>query len=100
MKKEQKSKRKSATELLPSWDLSDFYDSPSSPKITKDFEKIASEVEKFVKKFQGKLEKFNSAKDASHLFLAISASLGRTFLSLTRIPKATLSKTVMWRNSA
>lgn len=61
-----------SNELLPRWDLSDFYSSQQDPQIQKDFNQVKSLVEDFVKAYQGK---FTSDKKwtGDELYAAIQA---------------------------
>lgn len=43
-------------DVLPKWDLSDFYENPHDPKIESDFEAIQTDIESFKGFYQGQVE--------------------------------------------
>ncbi len=51
---------------LPEWSLDDLYESPDSPKLVADLEKVAADVAQFSNDYRGKLAALAAAPNASH----------------------------------
>jgi oligoendopeptidase F len=66
-------------EVLPSWDLSDLYDSPESPRIAADLERAMRDAKAFATAYRGKLAELEPAAMAQSLaeYERIEESLGR-----------------------
>jgi oligoendopeptidase F len=66
-------------EMLPSWDLSDLYDSPESPRIAADLERAMQDAKAFATTYRGKLAELAPAAIAGSLaeYERIEESLGR-----------------------
>lgn len=64
------SQTKTDTLSLPSWDLTDFYQSPSDPKIDEDINHLRSSCETFVRKYKGHIIPTPPSTDVDGHFLA------------------------------
>src|ERR1700710_217433 len=66
-------------EVLPSWDLSDLYESPESPRIAADLDRAMRDAKAFATTYRGKLAELEPVAIAGSLaeYERIEESLGR-----------------------
>lgn len=85
--KKTKNLTQSKNTLISSWDLSDLYNNIDDKKINDDLKLIATDIEKFVKKYQDKIVKINAKElnEAIKVYEKIGEMMGKiaTFSYLT-----------------